>query len=34
MSTENHKQVRESVRGSPTGTSFLWWEEFVEKLGF
>ena len=34
MSRGNQKQVRESVRGSAVGTSCLWWEEIVEKIGF
>ena len=32
MSRGNEKQVRESVRGSLVGTSFLWWEGFVAKI--
>ena len=34
MNTGNQKKFRKSVKGSPVGTSFLWWERFTEKIGF
>ena len=34
MNTRNPDKVRESMKGSPVGNSFLWREGFTEEIGF